>query len=149
MILNSRVEPEAEVDGVDRDHRSGYLATDRLPPRICWVIQCQRTRSLKILALIIGLLQHVPQSSDEWFPKRLQCITEHRQFGWSGLEQAEVEVVDLSLIYRKEGKADVKVFFGFDFRALSDLTKFRICPETEPVQLLDPLRHVTCCRPRD
>src|SRR5271166_4233111 len=58
------VEPEAEVDCVDRDHRSGYLAADRLPPRICWVIQCQGAPSLKILALIIGLLQDVPQSSD-------------------------------------------------------------------------------------
>ena len=111
------------MDGVDRDHRSGYLAADRLPPRICWVIQCQGAPSLKILALIIGLLQDVPQSSDEPFPKRSQCVPEHQQLRRTGDKQAGVKKLDLFLVYRKEGKAGVKAFFGRFARGFHDAAK--------------------------
>src|SRR5271157_1998141 len=123
QLVSSRtqsVEPEAEVDGVDRDHRSGYLAADRLPPRICWVIQCQGAPSLKILALIIGLLQDVPQSSDEQFPKRSQCVTEHQQLRQTGDEKAGVKKLNLSLILLEKGKAGVKSFFGRFARGFHD-----------------------------
>src|SRR5271157_1846877 len=152
QLVSSRtqsVEPEAEVDGVDRDHRSGYLAADRLPPRICWVIQCQGAPSLKILALIIGLLQDVPQSSDERFPKRSQCVPEHRQFGWSAFEQTAVKKLDLSFIYRKEGQAGVKAFFGIYTRAFDDSMKHWIRPETETGQLLDQWGYILRLRHPD
>ena len=59
-----------------------------------------------------------------WF----QCVSYHRQFSWSGFEQTAVKKLDLFLIYRKEGKAGVKAFFGFDFRIFGDLMKFSDLP---------------------
>src|SRR5271157_44628 len=111
QLVSSRtqsVEPEAEVDGVDRDHRSGYLAADRLPPRICWVIQCQGAPSLKILALIIGLLQNTPEPLDQLFPMWFQCIPEHRQYIGIGLQKSSKQIIDLPRIHREKGQASVK-----------------------------------------